>query len=275
MIGKTIRIVRTRGMVGLAFSVKTRLSGLLAGQAKSFPACKHLLAGRHGIEIGGPSPAFAARRQFPVYPIVGSLDNCNFSNVTVWEGAIEGGRTFKFDRNKPAGTQYVGEASKMARFPSAIYDFVLASHVLEHIANPILAVSEWTRLLKDQGVLVLLLPHKDKTFDHRRPVTTLEHLIEDFITGKGEDDMTHLPEILALHDMDRDPEAGDAEAFESRSRSNLQNRCLHHHVFDIQLAKNLAEYMGLEVRSIEEVQPHHILLVAQKSATGKSSAETS
>jgi ubiquinone/menaquinone biosynthesis C-methylase UbiE len=79
--------------------------------------------------------------------------------------------------------QHIVEATAMARFATASYDFVLASHVLEHIANPILALCEWKRLLKDRGVLVLLLPHKDKTFDHRRPVTTLEHLIADFKAG--------------------------------------------------------------------------------------------
>lgn len=251
-------------MVGLAFAIKSRLSGLLAGQAKSFPACKHQLAGKHGIEIGGPSPAFAARGLFPVYPIVGSLDNCNFSNVTVWEGAIQEGRTFQFGRNKPAGTQYVGEASEMARFPSAVYDFALASHVLEHIANPIRALTEWKRLLKERGLLVLIVPHKDRTFDHRRPVTTLEHLVADFEAGTGEDDLTHLPEILALHDLVRDPDAGDAVEFRQRCMQNHQNRCLHHHTFDIRLAAEVAAYMELKPIFIEEIRPFHILLVAQK-----------
>ncbi len=266
MIGKAIRILRTRGMAGLTFAINTRLIGLLAGQAQSFQACEPLLAGKHGIEIGGPSRAFSARGIFPVYPIVGSLDNCNFSNATVWEGEIEEGRTFKFDRNKPAGSQFVAEASEMGRFPSAAYDFVLASHVLEHIANPIRALSEWKRLLRDHGALVLLLPHKDKTFDHRRPVTTLEHLIADFNEEVTEADMTHLPEILSLHDLGRDPEAGEAEDFKARSMSNFQSRCLHHHVFDTDLAVRLVRHMGLEIRAVDVIQPHHILLVAVKSS---------
>lgn len=263
MIARAIRILRTRGIAGLAYAVNYRLQGLMAGQAKSFQSCEQLLADKCGIEIGGPSRAFSARGCFPVYPIVGSLDNCNFSAATVWEGSIREGTTFKFDRNRPVGLQHIVEATAMERFASASYDFVLASHVLEHIANPILALSEWKRLLKDRGILVLLLPHKGKTFDHRRPVTTLEHLIADFKAGVTEDDLTHLPEILALHDLERDPEAGDAEAFRTRSLRNLQNRCLHHHVFDSRLAEKLIEHMGLEVRAIEEIQPHHILLVAQ------------
>jgi hypothetical protein len=137
--------------------------------------------------------------------------------------------------------------------------------MLEHTANPILALLEWKRLLTDGGTLVLLLPDKRHTFDHRRPVTTLEHLADDFKAGRGADDLTHLPEILELHDLERDPDAADMEAFKARSRRNLENRCLHHHVFDVRLARELVEYSGLKVSAIEEIGPHHILVLAQKS----------
>ncbi|MBZ0131715.1 MAG: class I SAM-dependent methyltransferase [Rhodocyclaceae bacterium] len=263
MIARAIRILRTRGIAGLVYAINSRLQGLMAGRAKSFQTCEKFFADKCGIEVGGPSHVFTDRGNFPVYSIAGSLDNCNFSAATVWEGSIQEGKTFKFDPNRPAGFQHIAEATAMERFVPASYNFVLASHVLEHIANPIQALSEWKRLLKDWGVLVLLLPHKDKTFDHRRPVTTMEHLIADFDAGMREDDMTHLPEILALHDLERDPEAGDAEDFKMRSLRNFQNRCLHHHVFDPRLAERLIEHVGLEIRAIEEIQPHHILLVAQ------------
>ena len=157
-----------------------------------------------------------------------------------------------------------GSAERHTYDSSASFTGILTAHVLEHTANPILALSEWIRLLKDQGTLVLVLPHKDKTFDHRRPVTTLDHLIDDFKVGMAEDDLTHLPEILALHDLVRDPEAGDRATFKSRCLRNFDNRCLHHHVFDAQLAVDLAEYVGLKIQSVEEISPHHILLLAQK-----------
>jgi SAM-dependent methyltransferase len=265
MIAKAIRILRTRGVAGLAYAVNSRLQGLMAGQAKSFQSCKDLFVGKCGIEIGGPSRAFSVRGIFPVYPIVGSLDNCNFSDATVWEGSIREGNTFVFDRNRPAGRQHIVEATAMGRFASDSYDFVLASHVLEHVANPILALSEWKRLLREWGVLVLILPHKDRTFDHRRPVTSLEHLIRDLNAGTGEDDLTHLPEILALHDLDRDPGAGGDNEFRLRCMQNNRNRCLHHHAFDTSLVAEVAKYTGLDLIRIEEVRPFHILLVAQKT----------
>lgn len=275
MIGKLIRIYRTRGLAGLSFAITARALSLLAGQARSFKANQGCFAGKCGIEIGGPSRTFTAAGIFPVYPIVGKLDNCTFGNVTVWEGKVEEGQTFQFDRNKPAGMQFIAEAAEMEHFPPDSYDFVLASHVLEHIANPIRALFGWERLLKNGGVLVLILPQKEKTFDHHRPVTAMEHLVADFLGDIKEDDLTHLPEILALHDLTRDPEAGDAEAFKFRSLLNQQNRCLHQHVFDARLVSDLADYVGMSIKAVETILPHHILVVAQKQAGDGLSATAS
>jgi SAM-dependent methyltransferase len=264
MIGKIFHTFRTRGIAGVTRALVMRLRKLMAGRARAFHAHKNLFVGKTGMEIGGPSQVFTRGDIFPVYPIVGHLDNCNFSNTTVWEGDIEQGQTFQFDRKKPAGRQYIFEATAMECLDSGAYDFVLSSHVLEHVANPILALSEWRRLLADDGTPVLLLPDKKYTFDHRRPVTTLEHLIADFKAGVTEDDLTHLPEILALHDLKRDPEAGDIGTFKGRSIRNVENRCMHHHVFDAELAVKLVEYLGLEVHTVEQIYPHHILLMAGK-----------
>jgi SAM-dependent methyltransferase len=265
MIGKIFHIVRARGIAGVTRAAVMRLRRLLAGRARSFRAYQSLFVGKTGIEIGGPSQVFSRGGIFPVYPIVGNLDNCNFGSSTIWEGEIRQGQTFRFDQSRPAGRQYILEATAMDCLNSGTYDFVLSSHVLEHVANPILALSEWKRLLAVDGTLVLLLPNKKHTFDHRRPVTTMEHLIADFEAGVQEEDLTHLTEILSLHDLKRDPEAGDSEAFRTRSMCNIENRCLHHHVFDVGLAVNLVEYTGLRVHAVEKIYPHHILVVAQKA----------
>ena len=265
MIRKAIAIFQARGLSGLLRATSSRTRSLFTGKAKSFQAYRDRFVGKSGIEIGGPSQVFARRGIFPVYPLVGNLDNCNFSSKTVWEGLVKQGKNFLFDPNKPAGQQYIVDATAMDALPSKAYDFVLSSHMLEHTANPILALLQWKRLVRDNGTLVLLLPNKCRTFDHRRPVTTMEHLISDFNAGTTEDDLTHLPEILALHDLELDPEAGDMDAFKERSTRNFGNRCLHHHVFDAHLAAALVEYVGLTVSSVEEIHPYHILLLAENN----------
>lgn len=246
-------------------ALSNRLSALWQKPAKAYQQHHPCFVGKNGVEIGGPSHVFSKNGLFPVYPLVAHLDNCNFNSSTVWEGFIQTGNTFVFDKGKPPGHQFISEATDLQFLAGNAYDFVLSSHVLEHVANPIRALKQWIRLLKNEGLLVLLLPDKHKTFDHRRPITALNHLIEDYENDIAEDDLTHLPEILSLHDLSRDPEAGNFHTFKARALDNINNRCLHHHVFDLRSASDLIEYTGLRVDSAEIVLPHHILIVAKKS----------
>lgn len=224
--------------------------------------------GRHGLEIGGPSSAFAAFGLFPVYAVAARIDNANFGRATVWEGDIAEGRTFRFSPRRQPGEQHVAEAANLAFAADGAYDFVLSSHTLEHCANPLKALSELRRVLKAGGVLALVLPHRDGTFDHHRPITPLSHLIEDFERGVGEDDLTHLDEILALHDLAADS-GDDPAAFEARSRRNLENRRLHHHVFDTRSALAMVDRAGLRVLSAKASRPYDITILARKPATGE------
>ena len=264
MFRKVLRILKSRGISGLLSFFVSRMREMLGVKIDSFQNVEKLFFNKRGIEIGGPSQIFSRRGALPVYPIAGQLDNCNFGNITVWEGQIQKGQTFQFNRDKPAGQQYILDATEMSCIESCAYDFVLSSHVLEHSANPILALSEWIRILKNHGTLAIVLPHKDATFDHLRPVTKLDHLIADFNAGIKEDDLSHMSEILALHDLERDPEAGDFDALKARSQLNFENRCFHHHVFDTCLAISLIDYMGLQIKAVEVILPMHILIIAEK-----------
>jgi SAM-dependent methyltransferase len=199
---------------------------------------------KHGIEIGGPSVLF--RTVLPLYPLVRDLDGVNFSTDTVWEGKIEAGRTFHYDGGR-LGHQFVADATDLSEIPTGKYDFLLSSNCLEHVANPIKALAEWRRVVKTGGAMVLVLPRKESNFDRRRPVTDFEHLLDDFTSRVAEDDLTHLEEILALHDLRRDPPAGNLEHFRERSLRNFYNRTLHHHVFDAALIKRTLEYVGFDL----------------------------
>ena len=186
-----------------------------------YPQCKPYLQSRIGLEVGGPSDIFKKRGHVPVYSIAARIDNCNFAGNTTWEGAISEGFAFIFDNRKPPGRQYIAEASNLQCIEDASYDFVLSSHCIEHLANPLRGLEEWIRVLKKDGLLVLVVPHKDGTFDHRRPVTSLKHLIQDFDSQTDEGDATHLEEILRLHDLSRDPGAVDFQFLKDRSKFNI------------------------------------------------------
>jgi SAM-dependent methyltransferase len=266
MIKKIYAIITYQGISGLLNAVFSRV---LPRRLKFYKHCKLFFESKTGLEIGGPSGIFRRTGLIPVYTVAARIDNCNFGNHTIWEGKINHGDTFYFYKRRVPGCQYVAEASNLSRIASASYDFVLSSHCIEHVANPLQALAEWTRVLKEEGLLVLVVPHKDGTFDHHRPVTPLEHLIQDFDRQTTEGDMTHLEEILRLHDLTKDPVAGDFPAFKQRSILNLENRCLHHHVFDTRLAVEAVHHMGLQILSVELFRPFHIVVIGQKPKSGQ------
>lgn len=223
--------------------------------------CAHL-KGKVGLEIGGPSTLFATK--LPIYQVVQGLDGVNFSASTIWEGCLQAGNTFRFHGWKK-GRQFVADATDLSRIDSASYDFLLSSNCLEHVANPLKAMKEWVRVVKGGGHLLLVLPNKAANFDHRRPLTEFQHLLDDYKNDIGEDDLTHLEEILQLHDLSMDPPAGDREAFRQRSMDNLNNRTLHHHVFDRELIGQVFEHVGLEMIFQQETPTDHIAFGVKRS----------
>lgn len=220
---------------------------------------------KRGLEIGGPSSMFADDGPVPVYRVLGSVDNCLFSTSTIWTGDVQEGHPFHFHPNKPPGAQIISEAADLRIIPDAVYGCVLACHCLEHVANPLRALSEWKRVLVADGVMLLILPHRDGTFDWRRPATPLPHMIADYERQTAEDDLTHLPEILELHDHSMDPGGLTKEQFRERSLHNCVNRALHHHVFDTMTASQLVDFSGFQILRIDMMKPCHIIILASRT----------
>jgi hypothetical protein len=86
----------------------------------------------------------------------------------------------------------------------------------------------------------VLVPNQVHIFDHRRPdhrrpVTTFAHLLSDLAAGSDKRDLTHLEAIVALHDLERGKPAGSIEQFRERCLRNAELRCMHHHVFSLDL----------------------------------------
>jgi SAM-dependent methyltransferase len=254
-------LFKSQGFKGLFLTISQRL---LPKRAVCFEFCENAVSNKIGLEIGGPSGVFKKKGILPLYPTIKNLDNCNFAGLTTWEGKINEGPTFRFNKNATPGRQYLSEASDLSTIASDQYDFILSSHMLEHTANPLQALSEWLRVLKENGMLIIIVPHKDGTFDHKRPITTLNHLIEDFTSGIKEDDLTHLPEIIELHDMSRDPGIETSQAFKERSENNFENRCFHHHVFDANLLIHTLNHACIQIHAVECILPYHIIVVGQK-----------
>ena len=62
-------------------------------------------------------------------------------------------------------------------------DFVIASHVIEHIPDPVGWLAQIGEILTDRGLLVLVVPDRRFTFDVNRPETTAAELIDTMLRG--------------------------------------------------------------------------------------------
>jgi ubiquinone/menaquinone biosynthesis C-methylase UbiE len=210
-----------------------------------------------GLEIGGPSSSFSLYGHFPVYLFAKQIDGVNYSNKTVWEGTIKEGNTYKY-HNK-TGHQYIKEAADLSGIASNSFDFVLSCHSLEHVANPLKALKEWRRVLKENGHLILVLPNRDFSYDIKRPYTSMQHLITDFEKNVTEEDTTHFEEVIATID-DNDP---IRESAIKLIRNNYEQRCVHHHVFDFKLITEMLEWVGFTVKK-QSTAKVHLFTLAQK-----------
>lgn len=215
------------------------------------------------LEIGGPSRVFNNQegRFLPLYNHVKELSNINFSYLTIWENEITEGNTFSYGNR--VGKQYVLEASDLASLKDNSFEGLISSHCLEHTANPIKVLFEWKRVVKNSGYILILLPNKTYTFDHNRPYTTFEHLLDDYNNQVTEEDLTHMEEILQLHDRTRDIVLTDEE-FKERSLNNFKNRCFHQHVFNDDLVARMAQYTDLELIQKNHFGIHLIYLLRKR-----------
>lgn len=215
---------------------------------------QNCLRGKKGIEIGGPSMVF--RDALPIYEVVDEIDCINHSSDTIWCNRLDETMISRYSH------EYICDAIDLSIIPDQSYDFLLSSHSLEHIANPLKALAEWMRILKHGAYLLIIVPDKRYTFDHLRPVTSFRHILTDYESNTEEDDLSHLPEVARLHDAKLDLLSKD---FGSDWSNNLLTRRMHHHIFDRDLLKQVADYSGLETIRLDWINPYHIVMLGKKT----------
>lgn len=118
-------------------------------------------------------------------------------------------------------------------------DFIIASHVLEHLRFPLRALQSWYETLSPGGVLLLKVPDKRFTFDRRRTRTSLHHLIEESGNPAGFDVGAHYADWVQ-HVNDRRPGQPD---FERDVQCLMEmNYSIHYHVWTDNDLKEIIEY---------------------------------
>jgi SAM-dependent methyltransferase len=109
------------------------------------------------------------------------------------------------------------DSDGLRAFSSDSKDFVIASHVLEHVAAPLWALSEMLRVVRPWGFVVLVLPDRRRTFDRDRDPTSLEHVLREHQTGVREVDDLHIREFLAKTGGSQKPDSEELALHRARS----------------------------------------------------------
>jgi SAM-dependent methyltransferase len=82
---------------------------------------------------------------------------------------------------KVAPTHLIAELGKPLprdAFGNESFDYIVTSHVLEHVWDLLGCFEEMHRILKPCGCMVHILPHKERMFDQDRPLATWAELVE-------------------------------------------------------------------------------------------------
>lgn len=91
-------------------------------------------------------------------------------------------------------------------------------------------VADWKRVVKIPKHRILSGTYISGVFNHNRPGTTIEHLIDDVAQNKTEKDL-----------LDQE--------ISKKSHCNYINRCLHHRVFIKAFVAELIDFLNLKIKS--------------------------
>ncbi len=143
---------------------------------------------------------------------------------------------------------YIGDACDLPFYDSSLR-YVVTSHVLEHVANPLAALSEWYRVLMHGGIIYAVIPDRRKTFDRNRALTTVDHIYEDFKKEVGQSDGTHIDDFVfsvdwkefspATHESGIEKAKSDLASTYHRSVESGLEINIHFHVFESHVVRDM------------------------------------
>lgn len=116
-------------------------------------------------------------------------------------------------------------------------DFIIANHVLEHVENPLRALRAVSRALRNDGIVFIALPDKRFSFDKRRSITPLAHIIADYEQGPDRSLIQH------YEDWSRNVEGLKGVAYDEKVSALLAQRAnIHFHVWDYHAMAEMFAY---------------------------------
>ena len=157
-------------------------------------------------------------------------------------------------------------------FNDSKFDFLISCHCLEHCPDAIKTLNEWLRVIKKNGILFLVLPHGDRTFDKGREKTSLEHHINDYKNNVDIYDPSPHEEWKSISLKADNPKwLNNPKAKNADGSLNFkwmaEDGKIHYHVWTQKEFVALADYLGLKVLKSLEFHPNRddsFLVILQK-----------
>ncbi len=131
----------------------------------------------------------------------------------------------------------VADIEIMAGIDDNSADFIIANHVLEHVENPFRALQTIHRVLRRSGIAFIALPDKRFSFDRKRPLTPLEHLITDYEHGPEWSRAAHYEDWVSnAFGLQGDKRRAMVAEFDTRHLN------IHFHVWDYDAMNEMFRY---------------------------------
>jgi predicted SAM-dependent methyltransferase len=128
----------------------------------------------------------------------------------------------------------VDDGENLATVTDNSQDFIIANHFLEHTADPIGTIGNHLAKLTPGGVLFYAVPDKRYSFDFRREVTRLAHLIRDHEEGPAVSRRQHYDEwglLVTGTEEERSAPNWPERAAEIARALEAEDYSIHHHVW--------------------------------------------
>ena len=147
---------------------------------------RHIDKDGYGVEIGPSHNPIASKKDGYKVHIIDHMSR---------EQLIKKYKNHGLNLNKIEEVDFVwkGESYTELTGKDKYYDWIIASHVIEHVPDLIGFLNDCDAILKDDGVLSLVIPDKRYCFDHYRPISGISKVIDSHLQKRT----NHTPGTVA------------------------------------------------------------------------------
>lgn len=213
----------------------------------------------HGLEIGALNEPSSVRA------------DCSMTYFDAIDVETAKGFFPEIDHSRLVPVDLVGDIDKrdLRQAGEQKFDFIIAHHVIEHVANPVAMLEDIHFICRPGGVAVIAAPDMRYTYDRERGLTSFEHLWVEYTQG--------VDEVSDEHYLDFLRHVGK-HVFEDPNRqiehdiAHCRRRREHAHVWTSEtfesFVREVIERLGLDWRIVTchpaESDSHEVLIVLKR-----------